>query len=403
MTLFRCPSFFFVCWFLLFSVSPMVSGQETSGQRTVTVIGDTSVAGKDAAAARQQAIADALATAVEISAVEMLGPDETVARFDDLNQIILENEKAFIQTYEVLSGGTTLQKRFRIPVRVTVSAALIRERLDAMRAEAPPEPETKSERPRLLILVAEQQTERGTVHYWWREEEQPVAIASGQAMAQVLSEEGYAVIPHGALFQDPETVARIRFNPYIEPGDAAVVGRNLSADVVIVGTAVARRSLNVMGEALSTFSATVSVRAFSTKTGEEIAKVARTGMESKTDPAAGRRAALEKAGNMCAAKLADQLDAAWGGAAVEEGLRLIVGGTRNLGNFVMFRRELRNIAGVHAIRLQEMRTNEAVLQIDYDGDGAALAQAIEKKRFETFSLKLYNAAPGEVRIELVAP
>lgn len=399
----RHPAILWIAFWLLILSAPAMA-QSAPDQRTLTVIGDASMEGKDPATAKQQAIDDALKTAVDVAVAELMGPDDAAARFPALNRIILGNEPDFVQTYQVLSEGSTHQNRFRIPVEATVSLATVRQRLDALTAEAP----SASEPPagsgaRLLILVAEQKTERGPVHYWWREAEQPVASIAEAAMAEMLSKSGFTVIPHEALFQDPRMVARIRFNPYIEPGDAAVVGRNIGADVVIVGTAVARRSLDVMGEEKRTFSATVSVRAFSAQAAEEIAEVVQTSVESGVDEVVGRRAALEKAGRQCGGKLAGNLTPLLSGPAAEEGVRVIVGGTRNLGNFVMFRRELRQLDGVDAIRLKEMRTNEAVLQVEYQGEGAALARAIREKRFEAFTVKLHDVAGGEVRLELVSP
>jgi len=403
MNVLRRPTFCFTWVLLLFFLSGATPGRAQSDQRTITVVGQTYSKDQDAAAARQQAIADALTTAVDLAAVDMLGSDEAVARFADLGRIILGNEKDFIQTYEVMTGGATIGNRFRILVKATVSLDRIRERLASLDAPPEPEPGEQTGGPRLLLFVAEQQTERGPVHYWWREAERTAAIVSDAAMVRILSDAGFTVIPHEALFQDPEMVARVRFNPYIEPGDAAVAGRELEAGVVIVGTAVARRSLDIMGEETRTFSATVSVRAFAADTAAEIADVTRTSAGSGVNDAAGRRAALEKAGEACGRELAGELAAVLSRPAGGDGLRVIVGGTRNLGIFVAFRRELLDMAGVSGIRLQEMRTNEAVLRVDYDGDGDGLARALADRRFETFTLKLYEAEPQEVRLELVAP
>lgn len=392
--------------FLLFMLcAAPIWGESTQDHRTLTVIGGTEAAGKDTATLKEEAVNDALATAVGVAAAELLAPDEAADRFEALNNVIFGHEKDFIETYGTLSEGVTHQKRFRIPVTVTVSLAPIRQRLRDLESEAAPadSPQPERDASRLLILVAEQHTERGSVHYWWREEAQTVSIISEKAMRKVLSERGYTMVPHETLFQDPEIMARIRFNPYIEAGEAAVVGRSLGAGAVIVGTAVARKSLEVIGEEMQSFSATVSVRAFSTEGGKEIAEVVQTSVESGLDEITARRAALEKAGEMCGKKLAEKLRSAKAGPVAEEGIRVIVGGTGNLGNFVMFRRELREIKGIEAIRLEEMRTNEAVLQVDYDGDGATLAKAIREKDFNAFTIKLYEAAPGEVRLELVSP
>lgn len=404
----RRPAFF-IPWVLLMILSPSLAAAQTgAGEKTITVVGQTSSKDKDAAAAEQQAIANALTTAVDLAAIEMLTPEEAAARFPDLNQILPGNENDFIQRYEVLTDGASAKGRFRILVRATVSQDRIRARLDGL--GAPPEPQTESPTPeasaggpRLLLFVAEQQTERGPVHYWWRETEQTPRIVSEAAMVRVLSGAGFTVIPHEALFQDPESVARIRFNPYIEPGDAAVTARKLGAGAVIVGTAVARRSLDIMGEETRTFSATVSVRAFATDSGREIAEVTQTSVESHIDDAAGREAALLKAGEACAQALSGKLAAVLSKPSGKEGLRLIVGGTRNLGAFVAFRRALLNMDGVEAIRLLEMRTNEAVVQATYDGDGEALSKALTEKQFDAFSLKIYEAGPNEIRLELVAP
>jgi len=82
-------------------------------------------------------------------------------------------------------------------------------------------------------------------------------------------------------------------------------------------------------------------------------------------------------------------------------IEIVVKGTRNLGNFVNFRRALKDIPDVKGIQLKEMQSNEAVIVVDYRGDAKKLAEALMLKTFESFGISITEVLEQRLNVELI--
>ncbi len=78
-----------------------------------------------------------------------------------------------------------------------------------------------------------------------------------------------------------------------------------------------------------------------------------------------------------------------------------MGGTRNLANFVTFRRIVNGIEGVSSILVKEIKPDEAIIGIDFDGDAQMLAEAMMLQTYGTFGINIYDMSEGRIMLELV--
>jgi hypothetical protein len=119
-------------WGLILGLS-VAAGAVAAGQPdgVHTVIGSAAIRGAGVDAARQEALAGALVSAVAQAAAEMLPQEDLVAAFGTLNAAVFENTDRFIQSYRVLTeakaGG-----HYRVLVEVKVALAALEERLSGV-------------------------------------------------------------------------------------------------------------------------------------------------------------------------------------------------------------------------------------------------------------------------------
>ncbi|MDP7417841.1 MAG: hypothetical protein QF888_07600, partial [Desulfobacterales bacterium] len=122
---------------------------------------------------------------------------------------------------------------------------------------------------------------------------------------------------------------------------------------------------------------------------------------TNTDEAKGGKEAIAGAGSLAGAELALQIAAGWKKAVQKPvEVEIVVKGTRNLGNFVNFRRALKNIPDVKGIQLKEMQSNEAVIVVDYRGNAKKLAEALMLKIFESFGISITEVLEQRLSVEL---
>ena len=119
-------------WGLILGVTVAAGAVAASQPEGVyTVIGSDAIRGAGVDAARQEALAGALVSAVAQAAAEMLPQEELVAAFGTLNAAVFENTDRFIQSYRVLTeakaGG-----HYRVLVEVKVALAALEERLSGV-------------------------------------------------------------------------------------------------------------------------------------------------------------------------------------------------------------------------------------------------------------------------------
>ena len=89
--------------------------------------------------------------------------------------------------------------------------------------------------------------------------------------------------------------------------------------------------------------------------------------------------------------------AADGPAAIE----VVVGGTRNLKNFIQFRQRLSGLAGVEALSTREMTAERTTLMVTFQGSARELADALMMNTFDAFGVRIYDVSDFGLQVELI--
>ena len=370
--------------------------QESGQTKTFIVIGTATVQGTNVSAARDKAIADGLVTAVALMTEELLEVEVFVREFAKLNELLFEQTSTFIQDYKVLTEAD-LDNRYRVAVEATVSRRKISKLLTdtgILRVQ--------TTLPSVLFLIAEQGLDKPAPEFWWGSQEPDFMSVAEAAMAGPLEAAGFIIIDHKGARNLSEVPWTAFDKPELTDEEAAELGSQLKADVVVIGVASVSPSTNIMGSAMRSFNGTTSVRVIKTDPVQPLFNLTRTAVAVSENDNTGNRQALEDAGGLAGQALAEELTAVWQKQAGKPSqISMVIRGTSHLAYYVQFRKSLNTIPGVGGIRVKEIKPNEATLQVEYKGKPQDLAAALMKQNFEGFGINIFEVTADMVRVEII--
>ena len=382
----------FVALMLIIPTAP-VDAQSTSDN--YVVVGTETLISENITEARKLAITNCLVTAVGLAVADLLSVETLVAQYETLNQTVFNNPGRFIQDYKVLTESS-LEKEYRVVVQASVDANQIKKEL--MRTGVIL---TQERMPSVLFFMVEQNLENPFPQYWWGRNMPFAKSVAEAAMAEIMQEKGFRIVEHGPQVQ---LMARqsIPDAPQVTVSEAIELGKALRADAVVLGRAVANNAPNMMGSDLRSFKGGIISRAYIVATGEEITAVDKTAVTANADIIAGGSEALSAAGKLAGEQLALQMAAAWQKKGLATGkVDIQLTGTRNLANFVQFRRMLTNLSGVEDVQVKELKADDATLRIAYRGKTRELADTMMVQSFETFGINIYDISDDRISVQLV--
>lgn len=381
--------------FLVMMLPGGVQAEEQLHTKTVLVIGTGRIYSDNVAVARNRAISNSLVSAIENVAKDFLPLESLIQNFQVINEILYSNAKEFVQGYKVLTEALS-GNIYRVMVQATVSIDKVQQQLSIAGIMI-----GKKSMPRVLFFIAEQSTEDNLPQYWWGEGMSAVKSAAENSMAGIMMKKGFLIVDYENLAQNLRNEA-LDLEPELEHQEAVQLGVRVNADVVIVGKAIASKAPNIMGKNIKSFKGAVTVRAFRTDTGKEIASASQTALSANVDEVAGGMAALSDAGALAGKDLSLQILEEWRKEIKKlVNIELAVEGTANFANFVQFRKTLNDISGVNRVQLKEMRLDESVISVDFQGNAKELADALMLKAFDSFGINIYEVSQNRLRIELI--
>ncbi|MEE8431602.1 MAG: hypothetical protein V3S16_10150 [Candidatus Desulfatibia sp.] len=383
---------------VLFTILVPLSDAQVEEQlliKTVVVIGTGAIYKGDSARAREAAVSSSLILAVDMVTVEILPIKSMVRNFKAINKIIYSQTGEFIQGYKVLAEFPA-KKQYRVMVQAAVSIKVLEEKLLEAGIMV-----AKKVMPKTLFLVAEQHFEDNLLNYWWGKDSAFFEAISEVSMAETLTSEGFAIIDHDNVMLN-NGFYTVYGKPDLNNQEVAAFGDLLQAEVVIFGKSTAFILPNIMGTNIRSFKGSVTVRAIRTDTGAEIASTTQSAVTANSDDIAGSREALSIAGALAGRELASQIAAAW---QQEDQLpvmvEIVLEGTGNLANFIKFRRTLKDMPGVEEMQIKEIKSDQAIIMVSFQGSAKKLADALILKIFESIGINIYEVSENSLRIELV--
>jgi len=381
---------------MLFLFQSVKAEEASTHSKTIVVIGTGIINENNIASAREKAISESLVTAVGVIMADVVPLEVFVPNFETLNEIIYTNTENFISGYRVLAE-TKHKNFYRVIVQARVSVVKIKQQMFKIGIMI-----GETEKPKILLLVAEQNVGDLVPNYWWREAASEKENIAETILAKIFMGKGFMIMEHVA----PPGLTEHN-NLFFETPDpdlkaVMALARHFQADMVVMGHASAEQTPNTMGENLRSFKGSVLVKAIRTSQKEEIGKSFQTVITVNADEVAGGIEAISQAASLAGKDLAIQITSSYKRKKNETSkITVIVEGTRVLTNFVKFRRVLNSLNNVKEIQSSEMKADKATVIVEYNGDANTLAESLMLKSFESFGINISEVLPDQLRVVLV--
>lgn len=362
--------------------------------QTVVVTGTGKIHEKNSAKAREQAIDNSLASAVNRVAVELFPLESLVRNFQAFNEMVYGNTDKFIRGYKVLAEVPSTNN-YRVMVEATVSINTLKNLMSSAGILLEEKP-----LPSILVLISDQNLSDPLPKYWWGQEKYFSESHSITALVNPIKTKGFQIIDPRIIIQNTR-VDPIYDTPDLNDTQAVTLGLRSQAGVVIVGKSVVSKSHNIMGNNIRSFKGIVSARAIRTDTGSEIATTVQTSVTTNTDEIAGARDVLSRAGSLAGEDLASQILSAWQKHEKQSKLlEIIVKGTGDIATFEKLRRLINNISGVKNLQIKELKPDEATILVDFQGIAKELADALMLDTFKPMGINIHEVSRDRLKIEL---
>lgn len=384
------------CLFAFVAHSLTLQAEDQLATKTVVVIGTGKIYKKDSASARKKAIANSLESAVESVALNLIPPESLHRTFQSFNEALYGQTGKFIQGYKVLAELKT-KNAYKVLVEANVSVTGLTKLMSDARIMS-----GGKSLPKLLVLISEQNLADSSAKYWWRKNAVLGEIFSVSAFMEAMKSKGFPVLDHSSIVQNTGVDDEYD-KPDLDEKEAVELGRNLKADIVIVGKTTINQAQNIMGKNIKSFRGMVSARAIRTDTGAEIASITKTAVKANADATIGVRNALSAAGSLAGETLADQVIDAWQQKDEKTNtIGIVVEGTDNLASFEKFIGIINKISGVKNLQIKELKTNKTVISVEFKGNAKTLADALVLKSYGSVDINIYEVSKNHLRVELIS-
>ena len=378
--------------FLLACICSNATAQEPENL-TLISLGKHAIAGGNISKAKKNAIENALDTAVSQGILSMLNPSEISSSLPLLSDVLTGSTQDHVITYKLL-GEMEKGKHYIVAVESTLNSQTLESLFSKYRIQ-----DKDKALPRILIFMSEQVPHEILPRYWWGKNPMPFQSFAQEAFKKVLVQNNY-------LPMDPPTDQQIQsfeivFN-FIHDADAALkVASKLNAEVMIMAKATAEEASNVMGTEKA-YKSTVALEAFQVSSGERITSFTTDTVVKSDFSQSGISDSLTRSGTQAAETLLDRLDAAWSGkASGPQAIETRIEGDDYLSSFIMLRKILNTMSGIKDIQTKELSSDNAVVDIIYQGNGKKLADALMMQTFGSFNLSLSDITDRSLTIKFI--
>jgi hypothetical protein len=373
--------------------SLLLPAAAVAAEETVEVEGVAAVVNDDLAIARDRAIDDAKRKAVEQVAGAQVSAESITENFALVEDKIYSRASGFVKTYQIVNELKDQGGVYRVRIKATVDTKAVADHLDQIFAE----------KPRVIVMVAEQNVGSKGFSYWWGNS----GFVSDMDIFQTAligqwQPKGFKFIDP-ALLSDKLQVKGAMQKAGLEDKVAVSIGRDADADIAIVGKVLVSDAGNVMdGVKMHSFHAVGTMRVLNVDTGEIVTVAEDTGVAPHVDPNLGGRAAIKALAQKLAGALEQRVLAKWTEeASSARELEVVAKGVQSSKMIDEITRVIKDeIRGVESIRLRRRQGGNAYFTVRVRARASDFAHDVEQKNFSNFKLALLDVTRSKVVLGL---
>ena len=380
--------------FLFFAPVSAKSAENGDVFKTVST-GKQAVIQNDIPAAKRSAVDAALKESVEKAILSLLSPKAFASNLGFLYNNLLEDVSNYVVNYKVLAE---LEKEdsYIVAVSAGIDSRALHSFLTRYEIIG-----TQKDKPAVVLFISEKTSEDILPKYWWGKNPMPYDSKVAAAVSEYMKSEGFTVLP--ASFSEPGPEKQdIKFEA-IHDTDAAIrLGRELGADIIVMGKAASQPSANRMGSEQA-YEAKVDMEAFSISDGAKIASARVKATSRSKEDREGSMAALAKSGELAGEKIAGRIEEYWNEDVLkkQQTIEAKIEGSDYLSSFILLRKVLKKMPEIQGIQTRELGSEEAVVDILFKGNAVGLADALLLKTFDSFGIEIYDVKDRSLTIRFV--
>ncbi|MBI5237425.1 MAG: hypothetical protein HY887_03275 [Deltaproteobacteria bacterium] len=390
----RCIAFGLAAFFafaVLIFLHPSSSGAETTNDTTtVDATGFATISGGNTAIARDNAINDGLAKAVEQAVGTMVAAETLVENYQVLKDSVYTKTQGYIKNYTV-TGESQTGNMYQVNLRATVAVGNLKSDLDAIGLL-----HAKAEKPRVLFMIAEQNIgHKYYVFWWWGRSEymgETVDMSSAEtAMKEQFLGKGFNVVDISGSMDTIDISNAFKVADLTDAG-ARQIGKKLNAEVVVKGKALAKEGPRTPGSSVGSYLADVTVQAIRIDTGGVLGSAKGHGVVRHVSDVTGGSDSIAKAAQEAGDKLIEQILAKW---SAGNNVILRISGITDYKKVAdlknMLKKEIRGVAAVYQRRFEG---GEAVFELETKVPASNIADDLT--RLQGINLKVRNTTGNTI-------
>jgi len=386
-----------ICVILVIGFITTATAKKLRGTIHLNTVGTGVIEEDNVDKAREKAIQNALATAVETTVNKVLPAQVIISNFQLLNDRIYNPIQKFVKGFRVMAEAQS-NEFYRVLVKSTISVDTIRSNLSEVGVQA-----KKKSLPSILMFIDEQNVHQAPYQWWRIKPLAPQFNAAESELIKLFKQKNYKIVNRHALVR--KLWARTEFQQdVLDTNEAIQFSRNNQAQIVLIGSAKAFPSMGVFGSGMASIDAEIKLQAYQVQTGMLIAETFQTARSVKENEIISAKEAITKAAKQAADELTRHIEAGLKKAAINASqVELLVSGTQKLAYFVAFRKVLaQDIQGVSAIHLKELKSDNAKIIVDFAEGGEVLAKRLMMQSFDNFGLNMQQVSSGKIVLALIS-
>jgi hypothetical protein len=386
---------FFICFLPLLLAQPYSPPQADLPQQEVVSRGMGAIIAGDLAKAEDDAISNALRSAVEQVIGTMVESEVLVRNYQTIEDKIYSYTKGFVEQYQVVSKSQRGETIMEVTIRAVVKKGNLKENLEALGLLI-----SRKGKPRLMIIVDEKNMD--THHYWgW-------TIDMNTSENEVMN----VLLDKGFPFVDRETVMKKIQKDMVMAaleGDAVAaqsIGTQAGAEVLLIGKAVSKAASGgpaVLSQAgMVSCQATLNLRALRADDGTILATTSQQAATAHIDHLTGGTMSLQKAAQGAADDISSKIVDRWQKdvyAGTTINLRLL--NVETFSDLVKVKNMLPSyIRGVLNVYQRDYSQNTAQFEIEVKGNATSVAEEMALKDFSPYQIEVINVTQNTIVAKL---
>ncbi len=383
-----------VCFFCFWIFAGSVYASKDSGVFMSVTTGRRIIAGQNIQQAKQGAISDALGAAVQNAISELLTSQVLASNLDFLYSEILSRPSDFIITYRVL-GDVQNKSASLVAVESRVNLDALEKTLTQAKIL-----DAGKDKPVIMFFISEKTSSEDLPRYWWGNDPDAYTSLVEEVMIEQMTRDGFVISGTGPERPDP-SFYDISFHSMEDIDAARRLGREMKADMIVLGHAAVSLAINRMGEE-KTFDAQILMEAYDVHTGEKKVVSTVQAVAKSDSEAEGHKQALASATDLSAKDLTEKINAYWAQTLRKESsFFLSLSGDNFLPRFIALKQRLREMPEFTSMLQKEIGSNSALVQILYKGPPSRFADAVMLKTFDAFGLEITEVTDERVTLRFL--